>query len=333
MRATYPQHFITLLSDSVEWLIEQRWPGLTYDLAVPCPNRDKKGRPCEGRFELASLRHFLADGDETIRCQKQCLQKVGIAKLLTGFDPPDFDLRERLDQLQKSADLARAEQRQYASYAAQMSRTMLRAMTAETRECPRLFTLIPQKLAKWKPKNLGRDGLRMTLWCEMPDCEHATCKIGSDGPGEYTFTRPQEWLVKVAPYAKMISTLLSVAAPIAAASVKAAIGPDTLADVGKSIDVMKEVVSGSLKLGGELAGEIDVKGGRRDADGYRSSPEGAGLRELHSLLLELDPARTWGNLRRVLTPTGDYLWLCPTHYREYDPGLPVLPTSSDEKTK
>ena len=62
-------------------------------------------------------------------------------------------------------------------------------------------------------------------------------------------------------------------------------------------------------------------------------PEGAGLRELHSLLLELDPAKTWGNLRRVLTPTGDYLWLCPTHYREYDPGLPVLPTSSDEKTK
>ncbi|MBC8869683.1 MAG: hypothetical protein H8E44_09715 [Planctomycetes bacterium] len=54
---------------------------------------------------------------------------------------------------------------------------------------------------------------------------------------------------------------------------------------------------------------------------------------MHSLLLELDPAKTWGNLRRVLTPTGDYLWLCPTHYREYDPGLPVLPTSSDEKTE
>ncbi len=135
--------------------------------------------------------------------------------------------------------------------------------------------------------------------------------------------------MKVAPYAKMISTLLSVAAPIAAASVKAAIGPETLTDVGKSIDLMKEVVSGTLKLGGELTGDIDVKGGPRDADGYRSSPEGAGLRELHSLLLELDPAKTWGNLQRVLTPTGDYLWLCPTHYREYDPGLPVLPKSSD----
>jgi internalin A len=163
-----------------------------YNLAVPCPNHDEEGRPCRGRFGLAALRQFQAEGDETIRCQEQCRKRLGIHKLLVGFDAPDFDLRERLDQLQESADLARTEQRQYASYAAQMSRTMLRAMTAETRECPRLFTLIPQKLAKWKPKNLGRDGLRMTLWCEMPDCEHATCQIGSDGPGEYTFTRPQE---------------------------------------------------------------------------------------------------------------------------------------------
>ena len=26
-----------------------------------------------------------------------------------------------------------------------------------------------------------------------------------------------------------------------------------------------------------------------------------------------------------MTPTGDYLWLCPKHYRVYDPGLPKLP--------
>ncbi len=26
-----------------------------------------------------------------------------------------------------------------------------------------------------------------------------------------------------------------------------------------------------------------------------------------------------------VNPTGDYLWVCPVHYRQYDPGLPVLP--------
>jgi len=38
-------------------------------------------------------------------------------------------------------------------------------------------------------------------------------------------------------------------------------------------------------------------------------------------------ARTWGGLRRVLTPAGDFLWVCPEHYREYDPGLPDLSSS------
>jgi hypothetical protein len=35
----------------------------------------------------------------------------------------------------------------------------------------------------------------------------------------------------------------------------------------------------------------------------------------------------FGDLRRVLTAAGDYLWICssPEHYRIYDPGLPVLP--------
>ncbi len=140
--------------------------------------------------------------------------------------------------------------------------------------------------------------------------------------------RPQEWLVKVAPYAKMISTLLGVAAPIAAASVKAAIDPELRKDAGRKIDVMKAVAAGALKLGGELAGEIGSKHRAGDPDGLRSSVEGAGLRELRALLLELDPTKSWGNLRRVLTPTGDYLWLCPTHYKEYDPGLPVLPKPS-----
>ena len=38
-----------------------------------------------------------------------------------------------------------------------------------------------------------------------------------------------------------------------------------------------------------------------------------------------DQTQEWGRLRRVLSATGDYLWVCPTHYRVYDPGLPVLP--------
>lgn len=54
--------------------------------------------------------------------------------------------------------------------------------------------------------------------------------------------------------------------------------------------------------------------------------EAAGLRALRSALLEIDRVQSFGGLRRVLTASGDLLWVCPRHYPEYDPGLPVLPT-------
>ncbi len=64
---------------------------------------------------------------------------------------------------------------------------------------------------------------------------------------------------------------------------------------------------------------------RPDLDsGLREKPEGAALRELHALLVRLDPDRRWGAVRRVPTPTGGYLWLCLEHYPLYDPGRPKL---------
>jgi hypothetical protein len=88
-------------------------------------------------------------------------------------------------------------------------------------------------------------------------------------------------------------------------------------------------------VGGELLkGEPDVRSGPEDPNRLVTEAEGAGLRELHGLLRELDRKKRWGRLRRVQTPTGDYLWLCPKHYPEYDPGLVVIPPEKleDEAT-
>ena len=59
----------------------------------------------------------------------------------------------------------------------------------------------------------------------------------------------------------------------------------------------------------------------------RHGAEGAELRAFRALLVQLDSTMRFGDLRRVLTPSGDYLWICPRpeHYRIYDPGLPTLP--------
>ncbi len=79
------------------------------------------------------------------------------------------------------------------------------------------------------------------------------------------------------------------------------------------------------KLTATLLSEAGVAAGQEDTDELITQAEGAALREFHSLLLELDERRTWGGLKRVLTPTGDFLWLCPRHFREFEPDLPKLP--------
>ena len=46
---------------------------------------------------------------------------------------------------------------------------------------------------------------------------------------------------------------------------------------------------------------------------------GSGLSALHHFLKEADPEECWGGLRRVLTPEGDYLWLCHKHAKVFYP--------------
>ena len=53
--------------------------------------------------------------------------------------------------------------------------------------------------------------------------------------------------------------------------------------------------------------------------------EGQALRALRVVLFQLDKLQAFGGLRRLQAPSGDFLWVCVEHYRDYDPGLPTLP--------
>ena len=90
--AVWPEYFMNILRQRLDKLITDNWPGLEgrYSFTVPCKNNE-----CEGRFEIAALRDFLNDGDETIRCQK-CRERQNIIELLYGFE--DYDVREEYNQ-------------------------------------------------------------------------------------------------------------------------------------------------------------------------------------------------------------------------------------------
>jgi internalin A len=287
VRAGYPSHFLSVLQDMLTYLIEQCWPGLEYRLAVPCPSR-LDDRACEGRFDLDALRDFKREGDETIRCQ-DCRQRQYIDKLLVGFEPPSIDLRARLDELQASVDTARREQREYASHAAQLARITLKAMSSETRDCPRLFTLLPEDLGIIDRLVFGKTGMRLTLWCERPDQEHPVCVIGSGGVGEWVIKQPKGWLVKIAPYAKMVATLLGATVPIAADIAKVAVDPKLLEDLEGKIDLMQTLTDKLLEVGkelGELSSHDLVHRELDEPYSLMHTAEGAELRQLYSLLLD-----------------------------------------------
>ncbi len=313
VRAAWPNYFMSVLRFTLEALIHQRWPGLETRFSVPCPGQGEHGRRCRGRFPLKALYKYKQQGLAQLPCTSECLSLLDIDELLTGFKAPETRVQ-----------LARIEQRLetgfagMASAAAAQHMSLMRSLGAENRDCPRLFTLLPEEIDGWSPAKIGRIRQRLTLWCEYSDGQHATCPIGSGGDGEYTFDSSKEWLRKIAPYAATIARTLKTVLPIAGAALKAGLDETLLKEVAPKLQLMEKLTSALLQ------GDFDAPGAQTETEQLLTRAEGSGLRELHSLLLELDPAKTWGNLKRVLTPAGEYLWLCPKHYGEFEPGLPKL---------
>ncbi len=306
---------MNILRDTLQ-VLAKRWQGLEMTFSVPCPTVEPDGEPCDGRFPLDGMLKRKRKGKHEVSCLR-CDEAWSLDRLLTGFDGPDVlvEVREM-----------RKESKAHASEAAARHWALLRALGSEGHLCPGTFTLLPEDLDSWNPLDLGKTAQRLTLWCEHPDHPHPIWPIGT-GPrdsdqgqrGEYVFPVANEKLRKIAPLMRTVASTLKLVIPIAGALVRAGLAEALLDDVKPKLELMEKVTRGLLS--GEAEDFVKV----RETDDFRTHAEGAALRHLHSLLLELDPDRTWGGLRRIMTPTGDYRWLCPQHYKEYDPGLPILP--------
>ena len=243
-----------------------------------------------------------------------------LAQLLTGGVQQEhlFDLKTRSPE----ENLVSLQQLfQYSQ------RTLLRAMGTGSRQAPRLFSIWP-KLAdgmlartwQWMtgPGPLDSLTYEVWLWCEHVEKPHPVKR--------YEISVTAEWLRKVAPYAKLIATTLKAGLPFLIAELGLYLdrigASEDKKEIADRIDRMNKLAeqSSSADLGtrfnsARIPGELTV-------------PEAAGLREFHALLAMIDPASHWGDLRPTMTKEGDYLWLCPEHHREFDPGLITIPSPS-----
>lgn len=176
------------------------------------------------------------------------------------------------------------------------SRAVLRLLGADVTDCPRLFTL--EAASGGRVRQALRTRYRLTLWCEMPGAEHAW------EPATYTVDETREWLRRIAPYALRVAAVLRVVVPVAASVPGVVLSEPDLKRVQHQLDLVKAVAA-------QLPDDLPAATG---VDGLRAE-EGAGLRTLRALLLAHDEHRRFGDLRKVVTESGDVLWVCPEHTR------------------
>ena len=298
--AIWPEYFMNVLRQRLDKLITDNWPGLEgrYSFTVPCKNNE-----CDGRFEIAALRDFLNDGDETIRCQK-CRERQNIIELLYGFE--DYDVRETLTEIQRTVEIGFADMGdEFEKLRSQIANNFLntmKAMASEAKNGPRLFTIEPVD-GRWQWINKK---YKLHLWCEAEDCQHPVY----DGLGTYEFKMTQEWIAQIAPYANFIVGVMKTLLPMVAPSVNVMFGAGTF-DQWRYKDHLSLI---QTSLTSVLLEGIKVHDPGRLKDGVLTEPERSGLFALHSFLRDVDPNQERIGLYRIPTYTGDFTWVCRKHY-------------------
>ena len=324
VRAPSPDFYFNVLHDSIEDLITRRWPGLHYELLIPCPTRAADGSSCLGQFPLEGLlRYREEDGGGPVRCWK-CSTSHDLLQLLTGFAQPDLPLQSELEQLydritsvgsgvnRLAAGVQRLET--YAADTADSIRRVLRAAAAEVADCPHLFTLIRERRVglNWL-KEFYHCRYRLVLWCEQPDHLHPW------PPATYSFDQPRGWLVRIGPYAALAFKTLQLAIPHLS-SVTAILTDAQLKAAQHGLEQMEALITAIPHEAIEDERELIAS----EYASQLSQAQGQALRGIRVLLFERDHARAFGDLRRVLAPSGEFLWVCPKHHVDYDPGLPSI---------
>jgi len=325
VRAPSPDHYFHVLSDSVETLIKSRWPGLTYQLFIPCPSVTPDGTQCYNLLPMEDLLAYREEGEARYLCVR-CRTRHDVTALLTGFPVPSQPLAA--DMIQEQLD--RVEDRliligDQAADTAAVIRRVLRVVSAEVTDCPALFTLTQDQQARNRLQRLYRHHYRLTLWCEHPGYWHPW------DDAAYQIDQPKEWFSKVSPYVQLIVRTLQLVVPLAGSIAVASLPTEQIERASAHLEMMKTIVddlSDELDREDNLLGESAMELANvipgLVAD-QMTAAEGGALRAFRMLIFEHDRLRKFGGLRRIQTPSGDFLWVCPNHYTEYDPGLPTVP--------
>lgn len=339
VRAPSPVTFLSILTHEVKWLVENFWEGLRCEVVVPCVEPCGLHEPGRGVFEVQKLIAFKRQGMTLFPCTVSgCDQAQGIDRLLQNapaarrtsieqlFAQNFEQVRSRLDDIRaqlyrqdrRADDRFRAldlNDRRIMSQVEDAFRGLMQTMIDEAKEGPRLFSFEPVEPGFFDRPVWLSEKFRVTLWCEHSRMPLPALNGRGDGRGVYELALPREWVVKAAPWLKLLIGALSLVVPVAASATKLMLDEASYKGIEKQLELGQKSIDSVLKGGGEVGGWL----GRADAPGLERGEslraQGSALRQLHAWLKEKDPG--FGGLVRVQNKRQEFLWVHPQFEKEY----------------
>jgi hypothetical protein len=340
VRSPYPERFLAALTYEVKWLVESFWRGMRCEVTVPCLMRHDDGKSCSGLFEVGKLIENKKRGRPEQPCPvcnewqsiEQLLHNAPAAQpspmeeLLGNFGEAMGVLQDVRRQLgaQESRVIGRldgldAATRELVSKVEGAFDGLMRLLVDEAKEGPRLFSFEPVEPGFWdRPKWISTK-FRVTLWCEH--CRLPLPVLNGKGStqGMYELTLPRDWLVKSAPFLKLLAGTLSLVVPVASSATKLVLDEVVYKGIEKQLELGQKSMNAVLK-GGEKVGAWLGHGDVPDLEssleqGVAIEARGAVLRQLQVWLKEKDSG--FGGLVRVMNKRQEYLWVHPQFESDY----------------
>ncbi len=336
VRAAYPERFLAMLTSEVKYLVESFWEGLRCEVMVPCITPCGINDPGTGLYEVGKL----IDSKRKNRPEYPCpvcnewqditnllrnapaVRPVATVALFAEFDEVKRALVIIYQKIQEgqTATIDRFDQLD-ANDQRLLSRIddaydgLLRSLTDEAKDGPRLFSFEPVDRSNFNPKKWTSAKFRLTLWCEHSQVPLPAWNGPDSKQGVYEIELTRAWFKKAAPLLKVLIGTLSLVLPVASSGLK--LMDDTAYKaIEDQLAFGKDFIDASLG-GGEMM--VDrLGGGDSTSLEYGEAAiraQGATLRKLQALLKAKDPG--FGGLVRVRNKRQEFLWVHPQFEEKY----------------
>jgi internalin A len=332
VRSPYPERFLAALTYEVKWLVENFWAGLRCDVMVPCLNPE----PCIGLFEVRKLIENKKRNRPEQPCPV-CNEWENIEELLHNApaarpNPLEellansaeamrmltyvrLQLLEQQVEVMGRFDKLDASSKELVSKVEAAYTGLMHTLIDEAKDGPRLFSFEPVEPGFFDRPKWMSEKFRITLWCEHSRLPLPALYGEGDPRGVYELTLPRDWIVKAAPFLKLLTGMLSLMVPVAASATKLMLDDASFKGIEKQLDLGQKSLDSVLK-GGEMAGSWLSRSDAPEMEqGEAMRAQGAVLRQLQAWLKEKDPS--FGGLVRVQNKRQEFLWVHPQFEKEY----------------